>query len=76
MQSLVAGITRGNRSELGKYTAALKICLQQKSSENLSMLKLLARVESSKLSKILEQVLSNFVTSLEPEFDQAARPWT
>lgn len=57
MQSLVARITRGNRSELGKYTAALKICLQQKSSENLSMLKLLARVESSKLSKILEQVL-------------------
>lgn len=57
MQSLVAGITRGNRSELGKYTAALKICLQQKSSENLSMLKLLARVESSKLSIILEQVL-------------------
>lgn len=57
MQSLVAGITRGNRSELGKYTVALKICLQQKSSENLSMLKLLARVESSKLSKILEQVL-------------------
>jgi hypothetical protein len=57
MQSLAAGITRGNRSELGKYSTTLKICLQQKSSENLSMLKLLARVESSKLSIILEQVL-------------------
>jgi hypothetical protein len=41
MQSLAAGITGGNRSEVGKYSTTLKICLQQKSSENLSMLKLL-----------------------------------